>query len=843
MLPIDLQQALMASGPGTSLVMEVNGDTAFVAVDQAAAVQDLRGLVNIELRVEGYAGKEGAAVRLRALFYVQPLLTMDSYLDPTQSGDLALLERLTHQETFAFHFFAPGRFDKPILQKQIPWRSASRDNALQVLAQMEVWLGSHLGGSFAAAKIAMQRRDELPPVDVLTSGEEQILRMLENPPVGPRATPSYTSPLGIGWGDPAGPQIDVFSLGGRIPHVPDALCLAGAAWQSAPEEMMAKLSGGGKQWRGVVAAPSEGERVVLRYAWPRAQDPFTGLRDLVEKQRREGKIVPWSIIAALYVALQARKSAQSPEQWGQAVAPFLLTFGELPAGLSPVPPAKELEAQAHSWNGHPSALPDNPYARARFLWAAGQHAWELSEAVAATTLNPLATAAGVFLAAQAWPWRVKIGAAGYLQPAEATVSNAIVTWFLACVLRAQPLPAAVDFLLPGRKVLPNGTTPIEEPPSLGSGELIIPLPENPAFLRALAQEMVEEAATAGIYGPAGPFRVRVPAETLLSAWGIEEIRAWVEKEGIWAGLVVSGGRVAAVLRWQPGQTLGDSLMAPTWAEAALEVALAALWRDLHVGGAQVFRERGAAAPARVVAPPDEQPPARPRARHARTLPQPRLVQPYPRASWPLPGRLLEWGSDEERELIRRLASRVRGHPRYLGLYVSECRLSVLQVLAGSAPVDAWRERMRQARDRRDEEEAEWWTTLLNAAGDAAAQRTARDQEQVVEAILEGASRRCASSRLHRWLRAGLEAIAEVERHGVAEELSDAAEKARTLRQAARERAEREGALPPAVGWTYVRGYVPTGAAAEDAAAQAQVVRLRGLRGLLVVQATLGQEQR
>lgn len=688
MLPADLQQALMASGPGTSLVMEINGQAAFLALERAAAVADLRGPVNIELRVEGYVGEEGAAVRLRAIFYVQPLLTMDSYLDPTQANDLALLEKLTRQESFAFHFFAPGQFDKPMLQKQIPWRVEKRADVARILAQVREALAVYPRGSFAAAKAAMQHHDELLQEQVLKGDEAQNLRS---------PAQSYTSPLGIGWGDPSGPQIDIISLRGQIPPVPDAPNLAGAAWKSAPETLMGQLPGGSQRWRGIVALIAETESAVagsavaaLRYAWPRNQDPLTGLRDLVEKERLEGTVVPWPVVAALFVALHARKSGQPPEQWGQAVAPFLVTFGELPASLSPVPPAKEIEAQAHVWDGQPSALPDNPYARARFLWAAGQYAWELSEAVAATTLNPLAVAAGVYLAARAQPWRVPLGAAGSIQAAEATVNNAIALWFFSRVLRAQPLPAAVDFLLPGRKVLPNGTAPIEEPPALTSGDMTIPLPENPAFLRALAQEMVEEAAAAGIYGPAGPFRVRVPQETMLSAWGIQEIRAWVEKDGIWASLVVEGSRVATVLHWQPGKLLGQSLMIPAWAEVALEVALAALWRDLRVGGPVVFREPGQAPPARIVAPSAEEAPPRLRSNktQARSLPQPRLVQPYPHIPWSLSGRLLEWGSKEERDLIRRRAGHVRGHPRYLGLYVSECRGAVLKVLAGSAPTAA-----------------------------------------------------------------------------------------------------------------------------------------------------------
>lgn len=846
MLSLDLQQALMASGPGTCLVLEVNGEAAFVALERVAAVADLRGPRNIELREEAYLGPEGTTVRLRALFYVQPLLTLDSYLDPTQAGDLALLEKLTRQETLSFHFFAPGRFDKPILQKQIPWRPAQRAAAARILAQVRETLTANPGGSFAAAKAALQKRDELPPVQVLTSGEEQIYRMLEHPPVGPQATPSYTSPVGIGWGDPAGPQVDVFSLGGPIPHVPGALDLAGAAWQPAPDELLAKLSGGSKQWRGVVAALSEAERVVLRYAWPRAQDPLTGLRDLVEKERQEGKIVPWPIIAALYVALQARRAGLLVEQWGGVIAPLLVALGELPAGLSPVPPSKELEAQAQVWDGHPAALPDNPYARARFVWEAGKAAWALDETTAAKSLNPLATAAGVYLACSKWPWRVSVGPAGAIQPAEGTVSNAVVAWIFSRVLQTVPGGPVLDFLLPGRKVYPDGQAIIEEPVGVASGERPIPHPENPAFLRALAQETVQEAEENAIYGPHGPFRVPVPEGTLLQSWDIREIRAWIETEGIWAGLVVEGGRVATVLHWRPGKTLAAALMVPTWAEAVLELALAALWHDLKVGGPVVFRERGAAAPAPAVrvgserSSPDTRP--QPRRKQPRTLPQPRRRQPYPRSAWALGGQLYEWGTAEERELIRRRAGHVRGHPRYLSLYVSECQEAVLQAALLQAPREDWRERLVQARDRRDEEEAEWWEVLLNAAGDAQARRTERDQVEAVEAVLAGARRRLPSSRFQRWLQAGLRALEDAGRQGAEETLEQARQKVAALRQAARERAQREGAIPPVRGWTYVRGYVPD-TTAEEELAPAQVVRLHGLRGLLLVQATLSSAEK
>lgn len=96
------------------------------------------------------------------------------------------------------------------------------------------------------------------------------------------------------------------------------------------------------------------------------------------------------------------------------------------------------------------------------------------------------------------------------------------------------------------------------------------------------------------------------------------------------------------------------------------------------------------------------------------------------------------------------------------------------------------------------------------------------------------------------MHAGQSALESAERQGVAEALEEAEEETRALRHAARERAEREGALPPVIGWTYVRSYVPSTAArggAEEAADQARMVQLRGLRGLLVVQATLTSSSR
>jgi hypothetical protein len=39
---------------------------------------------------------------------------------------------------------------------------------------------------------------------------------------------------------------------------------------------------------------------------------------------------------------------------------------------APIPPRREIERQAREWDGRPGSVPENPYARALFLWEAGR---------------------------------------------------------------------------------------------------------------------------------------------------------------------------------------------------------------------------------------------------------------------------------------------------------------------------------------------------------------------------------------------------------------------------------------------------------------------------------------
>lgn len=200
--------------------------------------------------------------------------------------------------------------------------------------------------------------------------------------------------------------------------------------------------------------------------------------------------------------------------------------------------------------------------------------------------------------------------------------------------------------------LPPGESTIDA--AYETEEEIPPIPDAD-MAAALARQFLQEAKREGVYAPAGAFVVDVPNDLHLAAWGVRQLKIWCEPDCLWCGTVDENGEISCIFQWSPGSEL-RSWIPHEWVKPALEVTLAALWRDLRVGGEKVFPAYGSVRRGSRRSSKGRRRRGHSSRSHAkRSLPGKRYV---------LEGRRT-WGSEEERETIRRRAHGVRGHLRKL----------------------------------------------------------------------------------------------------------------------------------------------------------------------------------
>jgi hypothetical protein len=628
------------------------------------------------------------------------------------------------------------------------------------------------------------------------------------------------------------------------PAIPDVDAMCEARWGNATKHMLEQVPRGDAhrgrlQGFSTVFPSLDG----LLFAWARGQDPAAALRALVENRARDGEVIPWAIIGGLYAAIQARRGGHPGDHWESVVRCFLHVVPGDPMSEdrpAPIPARREIERQGREWDGRPGSVPANPYARALFLWEAGRLSLEgpWGDIVDTDLLGE------AVLLAQPRPWRVDAGPAGYLELDEG--GDFLQLLFTAKLLWEHPVGAeALAFILPNRLVRPQGEYPIEEPADLlWETEIRSLVPEDQEMVCAWAGEMVREAGEGAAYVPIGAFRVPVPEGAILRAWGIDELRLYIEPAApgvLWAGIGAPDGRVVGILRWQPEGSAGERIVSsgiPPWALPSVDLFCASLWRDLRQAGPVVFpapsRRRGrrkarTETPSDAVVPPSGPP--------VRTLPRRRVAGKA--RDWTLRGERRVWGTPEERRRIQqRRAAFVSGHYRRVGVYAAECRACALRAASEDPPTDDWRERLRKARAFGDEEEATWWQALLSATGSARGEEDEGKRLELVESVLEGLLRRHpGKAELCRWAERGLEAIGLARGAGIAEVLGRAEEELGEAREGAAERAVRWGALPPPARYTFVKPHVAGGVPGESA--EAPVVRAKGL---FVVEAVLRGER-
>ena len=182
---------------------------------------------------------------------------------------------------------------------------------------------------------------------------------------------------------------------------------------------------------------------------------------------------------------------------------------------------------------------------------------------------------------------------------------------------------------------------------------------DPVYGNALAEQLLEDAHQNVVFVPSGAFRLLLPAGMPVA--NFQELCLWTDGKGLWV-LPKPGG---VIFYWRPEHP--TILTAPFWgslAASAMHLTLSALWRDLVVGGEQVFAQLSHERVASPAAKPFDRLRAGNRRKpSARQKSQPVLYVPSARRL-DLEGHCA-WGTPEEVEKIRRRAHQVRGHVRRL----------------------------------------------------------------------------------------------------------------------------------------------------------------------------------
>ena len=181
-------------------------------------------------------------------------------------------------------------------------------------------------------------------------------------------------------------------------------------------------------------------------------------------------------------------------------------------------------------------------------------------------------------------------------------------------------------------------------------------PDDPGQLSQLVRALLEDADNNARYAPQGYFLCGIPNELpLRSKDGITRLGMVVEAEPrrIWLR-AFRGDQGSTIMKWEPdGGVLGNS-----W----LNAVMAAIWRDLRVGGDKGFpsdKKRMASRRHRTAITNDGE---RKTARRSTTA-----RMSLPRTQAIVLGGSRMWGTDEDREVIRRRRHFVAGHMRILSL--------------------------------------------------------------------------------------------------------------------------------------------------------------------------------
>ena len=464
-------------------------------------------------------------------------------------------------------------------------------------------------------------------------------------------------------GERALPRIDVVDMSGH-PIPPDRVLgdlhhVTWAAWNPSHDSLFTPAFSR-KKAAGVVGI---GSTVAVRFLHPRDADPVSALHDLEEAESLEP-----SLAGALIGAIEGTRRGV-PERWlGLGVHLLAALCKGASAEITPSRMrSKEVSAVAARFldaiiAGEPAvSLPAGAVDRARFWLTVGRFLWKPStmrRLAASSRRARIAKANMLAGAVRAW---FALSGRGQLEVngVRLTVPSLDALprlWDQALEWIAGGISAdALRWLVKGGQIRGWQVDLTGEEVQLQWDE------EKRSLASAVARSLIAEAGERGVYAPLGAFRVILPEGVPLRGWGVVSLRVWAEPDSLWVQALGSG-EGGPVFHWSPDGGVDDLLVSPR-ARPAVDVTLAALWRDLRVAGESAVpvhsirrtrRRPGSGQKAGAVSPP-----------------KPRLL-PSRRRAIRLSG-WHSWSSKGERERIHRRAHGVRGHLRRLspGWHASE----------------------------------------------------------------------------------------------------------------------------------------------------------------------------
>ena len=478
----------------------------------------------------------------------------------------------------------------------------------------------------------------------------------------------YTSG-GLELGVPdTGPWIDIVPVpSGRVVSLEEgAEAAQRATWYRWSREVVREMHiptlipPGMRGVAGISEMGESGQSVGIRFLWSRKQSPFEALRII---ETTEGGLPP-ALAGVVLAAAQARSYPVHPGSAGT----FAVACDLVPQGQPSLFSRREINQFVEEYIRHltdPEAdllnvdIPTGAADRARFWLAVARRLWQpdvvrrLAHAAgsAAKDLQFLMSAALAGARLDLDERRsFELNGVSLSIPEDAPPTTAEIAWRQVVEGVRGDIPReAVQYLFAGRFSSVDPFKDAEKAPH-----------PDPDLAMGLARALTRETVERAHYAPSGGFRVQLPADYPLQAWGIHSFRVWAFAGGLWAVPLSDQGPWPAFL-WEPG-SLPSTWVMPRALLPLMTATMAALWRDLHVAG-EAAVPRQEAAPRRRSA--TARSSSRRQSRSDETSRPSVRVLPTRSRRWLALSGARHWGSEEDRRTIRRRAHGVRGHLRRL----------------------------------------------------------------------------------------------------------------------------------------------------------------------------------
>jgi len=358
---------------------------------------------------------------------------------------------------------------------------------------------------------------------------------------------------------------------------------------------------------------SENE-LAYRFSWSRDRPPTQALREWQITQHREGRAVPAWLTGALYASCHLFGVELVRNILGHIVHAIALPNTKVQGVETPWPSnaiekdaAKIAQAQLDQLLASKQDAVELTYTtdgamNSAIRFELGRLCWQPAAAVkirhAMTEADPKRSAA---LNAHLGAWiamaqdKGLVTFSGVKLPVVPGRSNPMLTWPMWLMLHDVSVNSVKQLIVPFE------APPVCDFAALTNLELgSEPPTAEPHMLLAMARQLCSDAAAHAAYAPAGVFDVAIPSQTPLAGWGVTVIRIVLWGQKPYIALFghepkQDGGfrrRTLAAFDWSPqgGLPGPDLLLIAPWSRPTVDLAISAIWHDLHVAGPTVFRD-------------------------------------------------------------------------------------------------------------------------------------------------------------------------------------------------------------------------------------------------------------